>query len=135
MSNKLEEVWSVRRNIGVGRNVNSTISQLTTNMYSRHGALPAAGGHPHLPPGSVYVPLCVCVCVCVCACVRACVRARTCVRACVCVLVSWNVHSDTAQLHISHYPSRPFNYHTYTLHILSSSQGFCLPSNCDPREQ
>lgn len=49
MSNKLEEVWSVRRNIGVGRNVNSTISQLTTNMYSRHGALPA-GGHPYLPP-------------------------------------------------------------------------------------
>ena len=68
MSNKLEEVWSVRRNIGVGRNVNSTISQLTANMYSRHGALPAAG---HLPPG-----MCVCVCarvrVHVCVCVHAC---------------------------------------------------------------
>ena len=62
MSNKLDEVWSVRRNIGVGRNVNSTISQLTANMYSRHGALPAAGGH--LPPGilSVYYNVCIYEC-------------------------------------------------------------------------
>ena len=62
MSNKLDEVWSVRRNIGVGRNVNSTISQLTANMYSRHGALPAASGH--LPPGilSVYYNVCIYEC-------------------------------------------------------------------------
>ena len=63
MSNKLEEVWSVRRNIGVGRNVNSTISQLTTNMYSRHGALPATAGQPHLPPGTVCLSVCLLVCV------------------------------------------------------------------------
>lgn len=68
MSNKLEEVWSVRRNIGVGRNVNSTISQLTTNMYSRHGALPATGGQPHLPPGTVCLSVCLSVSMYTCTC-------------------------------------------------------------------
>jgi len=58
MSNKLEEVWSVRRNVGLGRNVNSTISQLTSNMYSRHGALPAAGHPSYLPPGNNHVFVC-----------------------------------------------------------------------------
>ena len=54
VSNKLEEVWSIRRNIGVaGRN--STVSQLT-NMYSRHGALPAA--QTHLPPGELCLFIC-----------------------------------------------------------------------------
>ncbi|XP_065907171.1 uncharacterized protein [Dysidea avara] len=51
MSNRLEEVWSVRRNVGLGRNINpapvTTTSHLTTNMYSRHGALPAH--HQYLP--------------------------------------------------------------------------------------
>ena len=53
MSNRLEEVWSVRRNVGLGRNINpapvTTTSHLTTNMYSRHGALPAH--HQYLPSG------------------------------------------------------------------------------------
>ena len=88
----------MRRNIGVGRNVISTISQLTTNVYSRHGALPAAG-HTHLPPG--ILPLCVCVraCACVCVCVRACVRVcvRVCVCACVCVQCLYRVRSITEQ--------------------------------------
>ena len=47
MSNRLEEVWSVRRNVGLGRNINP--APVTTNMYSRHGALPAH--HQYLPSG------------------------------------------------------------------------------------
>ena len=94
MSNRLEEVWSVRRNVGLGRNINpppvTTTSHLTTNMYSRHGALPAH--HQYLPSGEcvcvylcVRVYLCVCVCVCLCVCVCVCVCA--CVFLCVCVCV------------------------------------------------